>query len=107
VTQPRHESIGTLQNRLGRLAIIVLLFGTIAVELAVPIISWRWIRQPFLGLFFEHSLVVSDMHTPDWQVDVGRDTSLRLVAVGGQPVTNSRDVNQAVRGYAAGLVPVP
>jgi GAF domain-containing protein len=91
-----------LYEKASWLAVALLLCVTIAVELAAPILSWRWTRLPFLDLLFEHTLLVSGDRRPDWSTDVTQEGYPVLVAVGDQPVTGNRDLTQALRSLSPG-----
>lgn len=92
----------TPYERLSYWAIALLLAGTVAVELAVPVVAWRWQQQPFLGFFVEHTLVVSGIRNPAWGVKVPPNPTARLAAINGQPVESSRALNRFLRNRSAG-----
>lgn len=75
------------------LAISLAIALAIAVNLVAPVLAWRWTRQPFLGLFLEPTLVISDVHNPAWPArQAGLRNADRLLAIEGQPVTTGREV---------------
>jgi len=92
----------TLYEKASWLAIALLLCATIAVELAAPIIAWRWTRLPFPDLLFEHTLLVSGDRRSDWSTNVTQEGFPYLVAIGGKPVSGDRDLSQALRGLSPG-----
>ena len=59
----RRWNQGTFYEKASWLAIALLLCVTIAVELAAPIIAWRWTQLPFPDMLFEHTLLVSSDRT--------------------------------------------
>ena len=89
-------------ERASWLAIALLLCATVAVELIVPILSWRWTQLPFPDLLFEHTLLVSGDHRSDWNTDITQEGFPVLVAVGDRPVTGDEDLTQALRGLTPG-----
>jgi GAF domain-containing protein len=92
----------SLYEWVSRWFVILIILGTIAVEVAVPIVAWRWVQQPFPGLLLEQTLVVTGMGSTNWGEDVPHESSVRLIAVGDQPVASSRDVNQAMQALSPG-----
>ncbi len=77
----------------------------IAVNVLAPILAWQWVRQPFLGLFLEPTLIVSDIHNPAWPArQAGLRNPDRLLAIDGQPVTNSRQVAALLREKQPGQI---
>ncbi|MBN1138034.1 MAG: GAF domain-containing protein [Anaerolineae bacterium] len=92
----------TLYEKASWLAIALLLCATIAVELAAPILAWRWTRLPFLDLLFEHTLLVSGDHRSDWSTNITQEGFPYLVAVGDQPVTGDRDLAEVLRNLSPG-----
>ncbi|GAB4417130.1 MAG: hypothetical protein Kow002_03400 [Anaerolineales bacterium] len=70
-------------------------------------IAGAWVKQPFMGAFFEPTLV-KNASTPSqteitWPLhNLGVQHGDQLVEVAGQSVQNSRDVEQALSGYFPG-----
>ncbi len=65
----------------------------ITVNLLAPVLAWRWVRHPFLGLFLEPTLVISDVHNPAWPArQAGLRNTDRLLAIDGQPVATGSEV---------------
>ena len=87
---------------------IVLIYQAIAVIAFVLGLLYanRWFQQPFLGAFYEHTLVLNGTgpaeSTPAWslfqQVVVGD----QLTAIDGKPMKSSRDVRQALESHFPG-----
>ncbi|MBN1659370.1 MAG: GAF domain-containing protein [Anaerolineae bacterium] len=77
-----------------RLTVLLLLLGTLAVDLVAPVVAWQWIRHPFPGFFLEHTLVISDVMGQDWDTSFRSDALWRLTEIEGQPVESGRDVRQ-------------
>lgn len=75
------------------LAISATIALAVAVNLLAPVLAWRWTRSPFLGLFLEQTLVISDVHNPLWPArQAGLRNADRLLAIDGQTVTTGREV---------------
>ena len=56
--------------------------------------AWKWYQRPFLGLFIEPNLVISQIGEADWPArQAGVQWSDRLRAVNGQPVSNAKELN--------------
>jgi signal transduction histidine kinase len=65
----------------------------VIVYVLAPVLAWQWIRNPFLGVFLEPTLVVSDVHNPDWPTrQAGLRNADRLLAIDGQSVATGREV---------------
>ncbi|MBI2333412.1 MAG: GAF domain-containing protein, partial [Chloroflexi bacterium] len=95
------------EKSLGRILTgIVFLYQAAAAVVVVwaLIIASGWVREPFLGSFYEHTLVFSDPggSTGAWefnQVVAGGD---RLIAVNGGEVISGRDVREALENFVPG-----
>jgi len=83
---------------------VVFIYQTVAVILFVVglFIASSWFTQPFLGAFYEHTMVFNGTGSStgdEWflfrQVVVGD----QLVAIDGTPVTNPRDVNAVLKAH--------
>ena len=56
--------------------------------------AWKWYQRPFLGLFIEPNLVISQIGEADWPArQAGVQWSDRLRAVNGVPVSNAKELN--------------
>jgi signal transduction histidine kinase len=80
----------------------------VIVNLLAPVLAWQWTRNPFVGVFLEPTLVVSDVHSPTWPArQAGLRNADRLLAIDGQPVASGREVaavlNQRQPGQAVTL----
>jgi signal transduction histidine kinase len=73
----------------------VLAIGT---YLLAPVLAWQWTRNPFLGVFLEPTLIVSDVHNPAWPArQAGLRNADRVLAIDAQPVATARDVADVLR----------
>ena len=87
---------------------IVFIYQVIAVILFVLglFLANRWFQQPFLGAFYEHTLVFNGTGPgdamPAWalfdQVVVGD----QLVAINGIPVKSAEEIHDILKGYFPG-----
>jgi hypothetical protein len=87
---------------------IVLAYQAVAVVffLIALFLGVRWLQQPFLGAFYEHTMVFNgtgpDAGNPAWalydQVHVGD----QLIAIDGIPVRSSAEVREILRGRFGG-----
>jgi GAF domain-containing protein len=100
--KPTLSERATLLGRVGWWLIVLLLAGTFAVELAVPVVSWQWTRQPFPGLLFEQTMVISGISNLDWGVEVPPNPTVRLTAINGQRVDTGRELVQTLRSMSLG-----
>lgn len=93
------------------LQIIVLAYQALAVVafVAAILLARSWLSTPFLGAFFEHTMIFNEAgpaHPNDaWglfeQVDLGD----QLVEVNGVPVRSTGDVQRVLRGQVQGTIP--
>jgi membrane-associated protease RseP (regulator of RpoE activity) len=80
------------------LAISAAFVLAVIVYVLAPVLAWQWIRNPFLGVFLEPTLVISDVHNPDWPARrAGLRNADRLLAIDGQSVATGRDVAAVLR----------
>ncbi len=91
------------------LQLIVLIYQSIAIVIFVAalVFAYNWLQQPFLGAFFEPTMVSSPAGpgkpSEAWQLynqGVAHGDQLRIVA--DQEVRNARDVEQALSGFFPG-----
>jgi len=101
------SSAGTEQeglfNKLKKAFILALILLAIGVNILAPIFAWQWIQTSFLGVLFEHTLVVADTYNDGW---AGREAGLRnpdiLLAVNNIPVSRSRELADVLGGLLPG-----
>ena len=67
------------------------------------VLALQWIREPFLGSFYEHTLVFTDTGGSGeaWAINDVVNSGDRLLAVNGSGVKTSRDVRDAIVGKFA------
>jgi len=102
VAQSHLQFQPTRYQRISRWGVILVLLGTVALELVVPFFAWQWTRLPFPGVLFEHTLVVSGVYSDSWDVEFPKNPSARLVGINGGSVSNSRDMGQVWQTMSAG-----
>ncbi len=74
--------------------LMIALIGLGTLVLA-PIWALQWYQEPFIGIFLEPNLVVSQIGAPDWPArQAGVQFSDRLVAIDGIPVTSSAQLRR-------------
>lgn len=68
------------------------------------ILSVRWVNEPFLGSFYEHSLVFTDTggETGAWAFNQVVNSGDQLLGVNGVEVRTSRDVRNILGNFAPG-----
>jgi hypothetical protein len=87
---PRRVNAERLKD-LFYLAIALVVVGMLVLAL---LWAWDWYRRPFLGLFVEPNLVISQIGAEDWPArQAGVQWSDRLRAVNGRPVANASELN--------------
>jgi signal transduction histidine kinase/putative methionine-R-sulfoxide reductase with GAF domain len=81
---------------------IVLVYQIFAVLLVIgSIISGiRWINEPFIGVFYEHTLVFNDSgsNDPAWKLNEQVVSEDQLIAINNIPVKSHRDVRNLLVG---------
>jgi signal transduction histidine kinase len=99
-----------LLNRL--LQAIVFGYQALAVGtfIAALILARSWLRTPFLGAFFEHTMIFNEVGPTDstegWDLyNQGVKLGDQLIEVNGVPVRSTGDVQEVLRGQVQGIVP--
>jgi len=81
------------QSNVIHLALSAAIVLAVIVNLVAPVLAWQWIRNPFVGVFLEPTLIISDVHNPTWPgQQAGLRNADRLLAIDGQPVTTGREL---------------
>jgi signal transduction histidine kinase len=84
-------------SRAVHLSISAALVLAIGVNLLAPVLAWQWTRNPFLGIFLEPALIISDVHNPAWPArQAGLRNADRLLAINGRAVASGREVAAAL-----------
>ncbi|HNF93277.1 MAG TPA: hypothetical protein PLQ75_01395, partial [Anaerolineales bacterium] len=86
---------------------IAFLYQAIAVVVVVwaLVVAAQWIREPFLGSFYEHTLVFTDPaadSTGVWAFNKIVNSGDQLIAINGTDVKNSRDVREVLSSFVPG-----
>ena len=74
----------------------------LGANLLASVLAWQWLRQPFVGVLLEQTLVVSsdELTWPGHQA--GLRYPDRIIAVDGQPVRNSAELRYLLQGRSPG-----
>ncbi len=84
-------------QRLWQIVVSALVISALAlavlVNLIAPWSAWRWTGQPFMGVFLEHTLVISPTQGHS-SPPAGLTWPRRLLAVNGQPVRSQDEVGR-------------
>ena len=99
------QSQTSLATRIGRVIVFFALAVVVLALLAAHILAWRWVREPFLGLLLEPTLVLSPLQGRGWarlQFDPPLEQPDRLIAIDGQPVERYADVTTILSEHTAG-----
>jgi len=96
------------------LQIIVLIYQTIAVIVFITalFVASTWLKQPFLGAFFEPTMIMSPVgpmgSSDTWGLyKQGAKYDNQLISVSGEKVDNAGDLEQALSGHFPGeTIPV-
>jgi len=86
---------------------IVLVYQVIAIVVFIAglYLAYDWLRNPFIGGFFEHTLVLNGSNTNEsgktWAMyEQGFKLGDQLVSVGGTKITNSNDLKNKLSTFA-------
>ncbi|NWF62748.1 MAG: GAF domain-containing protein [Chloroflexi bacterium] len=101
------QSVRSFENPLRRAVtgLVFLYQATAAVVLVWSLVlAIRWVREPFLGTFYEHTLVFTDTgpETGNWAFNKVVNSMDQLLAVNGLEVKTSRDVREALSSFVPG-----
>jgi len=101
----------TVLNRI--LQVIVTLYqaaATLTFIIAL-ILAVDWLKTPFLGTFFEQTLLVNAANptrpSSAWALHEQLQVGDQLLSVNGVPVRNATDIQNVLRGRTPGTVPAP
>jgi signal transduction histidine kinase/putative methionine-R-sulfoxide reductase with GAF domain len=101
----------SLLNRALQVAVLAYQALAVGVFIAALVLASSWLKTPFLGAFYEHTMVFNDVRPSDatvgswglyYKVDRLHD---QLVAVNGVPVRSTADVQRVLSGQVQGIVP--
>ena len=90
---------------------LVLVYQAIAVLVFVAslFLAYDWLKNPFIGGFFEQTLVLNDIDTTEdgkhWALyEQGFKLGDQLVSVDGQTISNAKDLDAALGSHSVGDV---
>ena len=72
---------------------------------AIPFFAVSYYNTPFPGAFYEHTLVINNIQPQNehWQFySQGAQFGDQIIAINGQPVKNSSEVREILKGYFPG-----
>ena len=100
-------NVNSFAGRALQALVLLYQFTAAAVFVFSIIYGLGWLRQPFPGAFFEHTMVLNDSDTTvpgkRWELySQGFTLGDQLVSVNGQPVTNAADLKEALAPLQAG-----
>lgn len=85
---------------------IVFLYQALAAVVLVwsLVLAVNWVREPFLGTFYEHTLVFTDTGPTDgvWALNGIVNSGDQLLAVNGTQVTTGREVRSVLSQFVPG-----
>lgn len=95
------------EKSLGRILAGVVFLYQVAAAIALIgafVLGVQWVREPFLGSFYEHTLVFTDTgSTADaWAFNGVVNSGDQLLAVNGTEVWTSRDVRNVIGNFVPG-----
>src|SRR5689334_9049111 len=79
--------------------VLVYQFIAVALVLASIYVAVLWIREPFIGVFYEHTLVFNDSapDDPAWSFSQQVASGDQLIAVNDTPVSSHADVRDVLK----------
>jgi len=103
----RNLQINSLVNRGLQYAVLLYQGIAVVVFLFALYFGFRWLSLPFMGGFFEHTLVLNGSDTTvresDWALYArGYEFGAQLLAVNGQPVSSAPEIGAALGQVRAG-----
>ncbi|MDX1412252.1 MAG: hypothetical protein R3351_08850, partial [Nitrospirales bacterium] len=98
------ERTQTVINRILQAIVLVYQGVAVVVFIATLTTAGEWLRAPFIGGFFEHTLVLNGSDTSEegksWQMyQKGFDVGDQLIAVDGVPVENSLQLKEILASH--------
>ncbi len=100
---PANTEQKSLFFKLKKAFILALILLAIGVNVLSPVFAWQWIQTPFLGVLFEHTLVVADTYGDGW---AGRLAGLHnpdiLLAVNDTSVSNDQELANMLNAFSPG-----
>ena len=98
-----------LLNRILQAAVFAYQALAVAAFIAALVLARSWLSTPFLGAFFEHTMIFNEIGPTEpsdaWELFRQVKLGDQLVEVNGVPVRSTEDVQKVLRGEIAGTVP--
>lgn len=104
--------LNTVLSRVTQSIVLTYQAVAVAVFIASLFIGYNWLQNPFIGGFFEQTLVLNGSDTREagkhWALyETGFNIGDQLVSVNAQPIANGRELDRTLRTLAIGqTVPV-
>ncbi|MBE0670245.1 MAG: GAF domain-containing protein [Anaerolineales bacterium] len=100
------QRYGVLVDQILQWTVLIYQAAAVIVVFAGLFLAARWIQQPFLGAFYEHTLVFNgtgpDDADPAWALYKEVEVGDQLLAINGTPVHTSLEVRQILNERVPG-----
>jgi K+-sensing histidine kinase KdpD len=100
------QRYNALINRLLQWIVLIYQILAVIVFLTSLYLGARWLQTPFLGAFYEHTMVFNgvgpDDPMPEWELYRKVELGDQLIAVNSTLVQSATDVQQALHGFFPG-----
>jgi len=99
-------------SRLLQIVVFTYQISAIAIFLVSLYLAWNWLQNPFVGAFFEPTMVMNgggpSAEGAKWPLyDQGIQHGDQLISIAGREIHNAEDMRQTLAGFYAGeTVPV-
>jgi hypothetical protein len=95
----------TVPSKVTQSIVLVYQALAVAVFIASLLIGYNWMQAPFIGGFFEQTLVLNGSDTREagehWALyEAGFNIGDQLVSVNSQSISNGRDLERTLRSLA-------
>ncbi len=99
-------SLSVIQDRLGPTLTFLYQAVALLAFAILPVLAYGWLQTPFIGAFFENTLVVNRVQPSIPGAWEGLNSGLRygdqLVEINGQSVASAQEVQDILRGFEVG-----
>ncbi len=100
------QRYGVLINQILQWAVFVYQAAAVIIFLIGLFLANRWFQQPFIGAFYEHTLVFNgtgpDESDPAWALYKEVKVGDQLIAINGMPVHSALEIREILSGRVPG-----
>ena len=100
------DSVDFIQERAAPALVFIYQLTALLCFAIIPLLAANWLRQPFIGAFLEHTLMINTV-TPTrpgtWDLQgQGLPFGYQLAGIDDHPIGDSRQFSQVISTYQAG-----